>query len=142
MPPPGTETATVLVTAPAGTAPGNGWDVYELKICPTAPAGACFTTNCNTAPKPNPQSSSCSLKGLKSGTRYSVEVGWQQPAASWGHRSRAESSDACVSLTHSCDACCCLQAVAIETSNPDEPQRSLPSDPDATFSTMSFLLNP
>ncbi len=66
-------TASVVVTPPSTKPSAGDWDKYELKVCPTNPAAACFNRDC-TSLNGSPAATTCALTGLKAGTQYTVEV--------------------------------------------------------------------
>ncbi len=61
----------VAVTPPA-LAPIGGWAQYKLEVCPTVPAGTCFSQDCRSLPQPSPTTTTCQVTGLVPGTGYSV----------------------------------------------------------------------
>ncbi len=61
----------VAVTPPA-LAPIGGWAQYKLELCPTLPAGTCFSQDCSNLPQPSPTTTTCQVTGLVPGTGYSV----------------------------------------------------------------------
>ena len=68
-----TTTTAVATVTPPTTAPAGGWGKFELQICPTSPAGSCFTQDCIPVNSP-PTPTTCSVTGLNSGTSYSVRA--------------------------------------------------------------------
>lgn len=68
-------TAVVEVTPPEFGPPTIGWAKYTLTICPTNPAGTCFTQDCTPASISYPTKNSCTLTNLTPNTDYTVEVG-------------------------------------------------------------------
>ena len=67
-----TPIATEVVVTPPTSAPAGGWDAYLLTLCPTSPAGACFSQHCDSPPKPSPATTTCKVIGLSADVHYTV----------------------------------------------------------------------
>lgn len=125
-------TAGVSIKPPLTAPSSGGWDKYELTVCPVDPAAPCFTRNC-TSLSSSPAPTACALTSLRAGTQYSVQVR-NRTAADWETRlaGMLHGPD----LGSACDASRLVQAVAVKGAS--NPIKSAPTEPDASFTTLTF----